>query len=255
MGTVMTTQESKEFWNKRAKTFPRYSPDENSYEAGLLQLARDHGALFRDKNILDVGCGCGMYTIRLALEGRSVTALDLSDEMLSILAADARKMGLDNIEYVNSGWLEYSGGRAYDLIFCSMTPALHSEEGKAKVASFPGAQVVYIGWNGGPLSTVMAGLYEHYRVDPPAFDHAPEMRHWLSARGLEYIALPREGQWRVSFTKDEMAEQCRNHLSRYNLEPEPAFLGQYLEKFRQADGSYLEVTDYHVEMLIWRNDC
>ena len=76
MGILRPQKNQKDFWNKRAKTFPRYSPDEDSYEAGMLQMARENGVVFKDKTILDVGCGCGMYTIRLAMEGRQVTALD-----------------------------------------------------------------------------------------------------------------------------------------------------------------------------------
>lgn len=250
----MSQKDPKGFWNKRAKTFPRYSPDENSYEAGMLHMARDHGVIFKDKNILDVGCGCGMYTIRLALEGRRVTALDISEEMLAILKSDAEKMRLTNLEYVNSGWLDFQENQSYDLLFCSMTPALGDEAGKEKALSYGGATVVYVGWNGGMHSSVMAGLYDHYQVTPNAFNFSPEMRRWLSDHGLKYQALPKEGQWRVPFVKQELADQCFNMLANYGVEPDPAYIGDHLKKFKQADGSYLEVTDYKVEMLIWQND-
>lgn len=253
MGTLMSQNDPKGFWNKRARTFPRYSADENSYEAGILKLAREHGVVFRNKKILDVGCGSGMYTVRLALEAEKVIALDISDEMLAVLRADAEALGLRNITYVHSNWLDYHDEEKPEQIFCSMTPALTTDEGKEKVAAASGAEVVFIGWNGGMHSSVMAGLYEHYQITPDVLNTSPPMKQWLDSQGLQYQALPVEGQWRVPFTKDDLAWACLNTLDNYGRAVDRAHLDDYLERFRQADGSYLEITDYKIEMLIWSN--
>lgn len=250
----MPPKNPKSFWNRQAKTFPRYSPDEDSYEAGMLQTARENGVVFKDKSILDVGCGSGMYTIRLAREGRQVTALDISDEMLAILKADVEKLRIGNIEYVNSPWLDFQDDRCHEVIFCSMTPALTDDEGKEKVVSYSGAQVVYMGWKGGMHSAVMAGLYEYYQVTPDVMSSSPAMIRWLTGKGLKFRSLPKKGQWQVSFAKEDLANHCLDMLIKHDVEPDPAFIGEHLKKFRRDDGSYLEITDYSVEMLIWQND-
>ena len=96
----------------------------------MLSLARKRGISFRHKRVLDIGSGSGMYTIRLALEAARVTALDISREMLDVLRTDAEALGLFNIDYVNADWLSFKTDEQYDLIFCSMTPALSNDEGR-----------------------------------------------------------------------------------------------------------------------------
>lgn len=50
--------------------------------------------------ILDVGCGTGNFSIKLAQRGCKVVGIDISDEMLEIARSKARQMNLD-IEFYN----------------------------------------------------------------------------------------------------------------------------------------------------------
>jgi SAM-dependent methyltransferase len=59
------------------------------------------GALIRgmpDARVLDLGCGGGHVAFAAAAAGASVTAYDLSDEMLAAVAAEAERRGLARIE-------------------------------------------------------------------------------------------------------------------------------------------------------------
>jgi len=252
MGTIAETN-PKKFWNRRSKIFPRYTPGEDQFEAGVLRLIREEGLSFEGRSVLDVGCGCGMYTIRLAQEAARVTALDISDEMLSILKKDAETEGLSNLEYVNSNWLEFSALERYDLVFCSMTPALDSEEGKLKVLSHARDWVVFIGNSGLMCSNVMAGLYAYYGVTPNVVNNGPEMRTWLDGRGVKYSYRPIRGEWTKLWSKPELAESCLIGLENYGIDPDPIQLDDYLEKYQADDGQYLDKTPYNLELIIWRN--
>src|SRR3712207_2737219 len=62
-----------------------------------------HGHLLRQlpprpENVLEVGCGAGGFTRLLASRARSVTALDLSPQMIRL--AKSRTAGLRNIEFL-----------------------------------------------------------------------------------------------------------------------------------------------------------
>lgn len=223
------------FWDKRAKTFPRYSAGESCYEAGMLNLAREHGISFRHKRVLDIGSGSGMYTIRLALEAEWVTALDISGEMLGVLRADAEALGLFNIDYVRADWLSFQTDEKFDLIFCSMTPALSDDEGREKILTLKAGRVVYIGWLDSPHSDVMAGLYERYGVAPPVYNHAGQMHAWLQGKSMDYDSSPVSGRWRVSFDKSDLTCACRNTLNNYGADPDPDFLDQYLGPVNAKD--------------------
>jgi ubiquinone/menaquinone biosynthesis C-methylase UbiE len=50
--------------------------------------------------VLDVGCGTGNFSIKLAQQGCKVTGIDISDEMLDIARGKAKELNLD-IEFYN----------------------------------------------------------------------------------------------------------------------------------------------------------
>ena len=270
------------FWDKRAETFPRYSGEDDSYEVRMLRLAEEGGALIKNKRVLDVGCGSGLYSIGLALEAAELTALDISAKMLNVLRLEAAKRGLGNIKYVQSDWLEFrqSPQWGFDLIFCSMNPVFRDEAARERLKLFAPVQVVYIGWAAPMRSDVTAGLYEKYALNPEAVVDVWAMKQWLERNDFKpsseaslgsgvagsperpdslgrksarrhYSARPVSGSWAVPFSLDQMKCNSINTLNNYGIKPDPDWLDEYLKKFRQDDGSYLEKTLYQVEMIIF----
>ncbi len=70
--------------------------------------------------VLDLGCGPGLYTSRMASAGARVTGVDFSRHSLDHARAEAEKLGLD-IEYVQADYLGYETDESFDLvtlIFC-----------------------------------------------------------------------------------------------------------------------------------------
>lgn len=59
-------KEKKNQWDKKAKNYNRYNPDNSRFEAKVIHRIEELGIDFSQKNILDVGAGTGVYTIRLA---------------------------------------------------------------------------------------------------------------------------------------------------------------------------------------------
>jgi SAM-dependent methyltransferase len=249
----LTAKESQNFWDRKARTFPRYSPGEENYEAKVLALARINGADFSGKRVLDVGCGTGMYTLRLAQEALKVTAIDLSPEMLKILRNDAQRLGLSNIEIRQADFLTLDLEEDFEVIFCSMCPAMAHPEAVDKLLSFKKAQVVYLGWNGLLRSDVLEDLYGIYRITPKVFDAAQKMTENLSQRGLEIKTALVEGQWQVKFTYEDLWDSVVCNLENYGALPQSDQLKQYLERFKEPDGQYLEKTDYKIMMILWVN--
>ncbi|MFT4302621.1 MAG: class I SAM-dependent methyltransferase, partial [Desulfovibrio sp.] len=131
--TTSKQKTQQEYWNARARTFPRFEEGDQTYEAGMLQRIKDAGVDFSGKSVLDVGSGSGMYTLRLARMAQSVTALDVSDEMLRLLQDDATTMGITNITTVHSGWDDFDASQRFDIVFASMTPAIDSDESREKL--------------------------------------------------------------------------------------------------------------------------
>jgi SAM-dependent methyltransferase len=241
------------FWDQKAKVFPRYDPGEITYESRTLDIIKEAGVDFRGKKVLDVGCGSGMYTIRIAQMADKVTALDFSGEMLNIMKSDADKIGVKNINYVHKDFLSYEVEDNFDIVFCSMSPAVGCEQGKEKLLNIKGATSVFIGSTGPMRSDIMEGIYARHELNPAPFLTAVTMRNFLEIQGVRYKKVPLEGVWKVKFTKEDMLFSICGSLERFGVKPEMDYLSKYLEQFLTDEGRYLETTEYWLEIIIWKN--
>lgn len=66
------------------------------------------------KKILDIGCGTGLLSAKLAKRGGKVTAVDLSTDMLQIASNRATSLNLP-IEFINQPMQELEGYRDMDV--------------------------------------------------------------------------------------------------------------------------------------------
>lgn len=73
----------------------------------------------KDKTVLDVGCGAGIFSEALARRGARVTAIDTSPEVLAVAGQHAHDNGL-SIDYRESTIETLAADRsaAYDVITC-----------------------------------------------------------------------------------------------------------------------------------------
>lgn len=71
-------------------------------------------------NILDLGCGPGLYAEKLAEKGHSVTGLDISKNSIEYAAKSADMKGLD-ITYVNQDYLELDAENCFDIVMMIFT--------------------------------------------------------------------------------------------------------------------------------------
>ncbi len=92
----------------------------------ILNTQKDKGKL----NILDLGCGPGLYAELLAKQGHSITGVDISETSINYAKQSAKEKGLD-ITYINASYLELEfQPEQYDLILLIYTDfgALTSSE-------------------------------------------------------------------------------------------------------------------------------
>ncbi|MFQ5524852.1 MAG: methyltransferase domain-containing protein [Thermoanaerobaculia bacterium] len=83
----------------------------------LFERIRSHGT--EGKRLLEIGCGIGIDTLRLAKLGfREVVAADLTETAIAIASKRARHEGIANVRFVtaNAESLEFSEG-AFDAIY------------------------------------------------------------------------------------------------------------------------------------------
>lgn len=72
------------------------------------------------QKVLDLGCGPGLYSERLARKGYTVTGIDFSENSIRYAKEQAKKLDYD-IEYRYENYLELNDSNMYDLallIYC-----------------------------------------------------------------------------------------------------------------------------------------
>ena len=71
-----------------------------------------------NKNILDLGCGCGIFSIGSALIGASsAVGVDIDEDSISLAREYSEKIGLDNVDFIASDICELENDYEVNTIF------------------------------------------------------------------------------------------------------------------------------------------
>ncbi len=137
---------TKELWDARSvKWAARDSEDEAARQQNeaRYQYTDDflwsHNLYDGNSEILDIGCGLGMFAVRFAQKAKRVTGLDISGKMLEYARQSVELNGLQNVDFIDMPWqdidLRKSGlEKAYDLVFASLCPGISSDGGLLKMS-------------------------------------------------------------------------------------------------------------------------
>jgi len=126
-------QNQQEFWGNRADFFNEKVFRGEKTGSNIVDLLREKEMLSKEMNVLDIGCGPGKQTLPMAKEVGSITALDISKNMLDYLKENMKTTNTLNITPLNLDWKdvnlkEMKWENKYDLVFASMTPGVFNYE-------------------------------------------------------------------------------------------------------------------------------
>ena len=93
----------------------------------LVKLVFDNISLSKNSHILDLAAGFGRHAILFAKLGYNVTAVDLSENLLSIAKENAKSEGI-HINFVHSDIRNFNPDSQYDLIVNLFTSLGYFEE-------------------------------------------------------------------------------------------------------------------------------
>lgn len=97
------------------------------------QFVRHSLQQFPHSTLLDIGAGSGSWSCMLAKDASSVTALDISAQMLDFCQLQIEEAGLKNVKTVVGAWPD-TPVEAHDISLCS-----HAMYGSPDLKSFVGA--------------------------------------------------------------------------------------------------------------------
>ncbi|MFK5880873.1 MAG: class I SAM-dependent methyltransferase [Sulfurospirillum sp.] len=238
-------------WDEKAKNYARYSPCKNSFEANVLEALKKTGIDFKDKTILDIGCGTGVYTIRIAKVAKSVDGLDFSANMLQILKEDAQSLDIKNIKTYHTTWADFDiKDTIYDIALCTMSPAikLNSDLEKFHLSA---KKKIYLGWAGVRNNTVLDDLFlAHNSIYTPP-NGAKRVKKWLYTKSIKYQLKNFEELKIKVRCFEEAVENYTWHLKIRGLEPNTEKIKKILGPLRNEDGKITEQTINKMDLIIW----
>jgi SAM-dependent methyltransferase len=122
-----------DFWNGRADSFNQNLKDKEKKTSILIESMMERNILHHKAKVLDIGCGPGTHSIPMAEKCQEVFSMDISENMLKILQDKATKLGLENVHPMKVNWVdinleEKQWDKKFDLVFASMSPAIHNYE-------------------------------------------------------------------------------------------------------------------------------
>lgn len=145
--------EEAEFYHSKQNTVSYWDRVAGTGESGLagnehilklLGILLKERILSADSEVIDIGCGCGDYTLEFAKHCRYVTANDSSPEMLATCKKKAEKAMITNLIFEKKDYREYDSLKKYDLVIAALNPSTYSSEGFEQLMKLSKWYVVYM---------------------------------------------------------------------------------------------------------------
>lgn len=178
---------------------------------------RGRGLLGPDTDVIDIGCGPGRFVSEFAGTARSVTGIDISAKTIEYARLFTKEQGRDNTRFMVSDFrsldiLDAGLLHAFDLAFCSLSPAVSGLEGLKKFMDLSRSWCC--------MNTVVSG------------------RHQLHER----IAKEVFGRDCVNSWNGQYFYTCFNTLFLTGYLPSTSFYSQVKENHRPASRGFAEIS-------------
>lgn len=217
----------KEFWNYKAKKFPSY--DENDKDDlklinEIYQIIKKHHIDITNKEIIDIGCGSGRFTIFLAKYAKKVVGVDISEEMLKKLSETAKLYDVSNITTHNADWqtiniYDYNFYKSFDIAFASMMPGINSQDTLTKMINCAKSHCVLIAFGRKRENKLFEEIFKahnsQFKIPFSALDVAKILDNLNIKYTLDFV----ENCWESTYNFDELIDDINWHLKINEVEP------------------------------------
>ena len=224
----------KNFWEFKSKKYPRPF-DEGIIEKTkkILKRIESYGVSFEGKDIIDIGCGTGIYGLVIARKARKVLCFDISDGMINILKEETQKLNIKNVETIVGDFRDYNFDKykkAFDISFASMTPAIKDSKDVLKMEYLSKEFCVYIGWAGRRENKVYDEVFNYFKIKPHVPSGYFDVKKVLDERNVKYETFIFEDEWEWIGSLDEAVDEFYNRIKLDNIEIKKEEIRDFLLK-------------------------
>lgn len=178
----------KSLWDEKSSKYPRYSGNLVIFHEGLYLNLIEMGIEFKNKSLIDIGCGTGIWSLFFSDKCSEILGIDSSEKMLEILTKDAANFGAKNIFSKCLTWDEYNDDKSYDIALCSMSPAIKTTRHFEKFNKCAKVKI-FINFNRPRHSDLLDIFFKHYGINNRDGSSVSELKSWLQSNNISYKQL------------------------------------------------------------------
>ncbi|HNW44995.1 MAG TPA: class I SAM-dependent methyltransferase [Elusimicrobiales bacterium] len=249
-----TRANEKLFWNNRARNYPRPFEKETFAKTGrILRLLGGMGIDFKGRRVLDIGCGTGVYALRLAGQAEKTLGVDSSQEMLKLFRAERRRRGINNASCIQSTWAALPAARLagrFHIALASMTMAVKTRADIRKMEA-AAAACVYIGWAGVRRNALLEKVYAKHGVAYRAPQGAETILKLLGELGREPAVRFIRDSWIKKNTPAETMRDIEVGLKVNGAKMDREWVAALLQRMTRK-GRVRQVTSVRKALITWR---
>lgn len=237
-----------QMWDEKTQDYPKFELD-LEFENKLLDHIEKESFKFKDKSVIDIGAGTGIYSLNMALRGAKVTAFDISKNMLNELEKSAKIYEIKNIKTINGDFREYESSKEFDILTCFMSPALSDENVYEKLISIPKIGFCLLGWAGVRNSAVLQASFESCGEKIHAHHSFSKLKKFLNSKNIKFKSELFEDEWEKTASLQDFVKSQAWHLKMHGCQPDLQKIAKALEKFVDKNGLITDKTNVRLELL------
>lgn len=241
------------FWDRKAEGYPSpLAPGTLRATRRTLAMMRRLGAEWRGRDVLDIGCGTGLFALAMAPAARRVTGTDLSPRMLARMRGEAAAAGLRNVEALRADWKRFPAaaleGR-FALAVASMTSAVGAPAEILKMESCA-EKCAYVGWYGVRKNPVMEAIFRLHGLPYRSPEGASRVERSLRALGRRFRKRVFSEVWRREEPLEKALREARAHIEINGIKFLKKEAGELLLKLFPG-GTVRQRTEARKALFVW----
>lgn len=246
-------------WDKKANNYQRFTDNISEFQARVMAILGIFNVNFSDKNVIDIGCGTGVYTLLIAKKAKFITGIDSSKNMLKILNEDASKFNIKNLNTLNLSWSEFSDkfndkkspnlAYPYDIAISTMSPAI-AQDDDFKLFNKLGKTKIYLNWQAPRTSDLLEPFFAKFgrkRAEVMATDR---LKMWLKENDIKFQSEILSETRIARRTFNEALENINWHMQINGLNPQKSEIKTILEPLCK-DGFVDEKIDTLMRLFVF----
>lgn len=234
-------------WDKKAKNYARYNENLNEIQKQSFDEFKKLNINFKDKKIIDIGCGTGVWTLHLAKLAKEILAVDNSSAMLEILEQDSKNNNILNIKTINNDFKTFCKDNTlkFDIAFLSMSPALADESDYVNFLNLA-SHKIYLGWADYRKSDFLDPIFKYFNTEFKGF-YKKDLENYLLEKNIFFHKIVFDETRKVQRTKEEAIENALWHLSMNKITTSKEAVSSFVEN------DIIETIESKIKLLIINN--